>query len=114
VVNKKRNMKTITGNTYPVREQLKRLGGRWNAAVRGWEVPDENAEAAQKLVGGSAPRVRLGSQLWEECERCGTEPSYDQPGGHLCARCAGSDHPRIGTREPENTTEPHHFVGGAA
>lgn len=101
-------MKLIIGNTYPVRGQLASIGGRWNAHARGWEVPDEQAEAARKLV-ASAPvenRVRLGAQLWEECERCGAEPSYMQPGGHLCARCAQRDHPRIGGRVPYHSVEP--------
>lgn len=35
-----------------------------------------------------ARRPRLGAQLWEPCERCGNEPSYMQPNGHLCERCA--------------------------
>lgn len=101
-------MKLITGNTYPVREQLKSLGGRWSPQSQGWSVPDENAEAAQKLVAGAPAknRVRLGAQLWEQCERCGAEPSYSQPGGHLCARCAQRDHPRIDTSEPQHSVEP--------
>jgi len=48
----------------------------------------------------------LGAQLWEPCERCGNEPSYAQPGGHLCAKCAAIDHPRISTRVPYHSVEP--------
>lgn len=50
----------------------------------------------------------LGGQLWEPCDRCGSEPSYMQSGGHLCAKCAHGDHPRIGgggVTELENTDE---------
>lgn len=43
----------ITGNTYPVKEQLKALGGRWNANAKGWDVPEMNADAARKLVSGA-------------------------------------------------------------
>ncbi len=41
----------ITGNTYPVKDQLKALGGRWDANAKGWLVPDAKAAEAQKLVG---------------------------------------------------------------
>lgn len=43
-------MKTITGNTYPVRAELKALGGNWNRAQQGWDVPDEKAAQAQAMV----------------------------------------------------------------
>ena len=49
----------ITGNTYPVKDQIKALGGRWNAASKGWMVPEEKASQARALVSGapsSAPR----------------------------------------------------------
>jgi hypothetical protein len=46
---------TITGNTYPVKEQIKALGGRWNKAAQGWDVPEVNAEAARKLVESAGP-----------------------------------------------------------
>ena len=45
----------ITGNTYPVKEQIKALGGRWNAAARGWMVPTEKAAEARALVDGAGP-----------------------------------------------------------
>lgn len=44
----------ITGNTYPVKEQIKALGGRWDSRAKGWNVPIENADAARALV-ASAP-----------------------------------------------------------
>lgn len=46
---------TITGNTYPVKEQLKELGARWNRIAQGWDVPAENAEAARALVENAGP-----------------------------------------------------------
>jgi hypothetical protein len=50
----------ITGNTYPVKDQIKALGGRWNALRKGWEVPADKAGEAQALVDGapSASRSR--------------------------------------------------------
>ena len=46
---------TITGNTYPVKEQLKALGGHWNKGAQGWDVPAENAEAARGIVAAAGP-----------------------------------------------------------
>ena len=43
-------MKTITGNTYPVKERIKALGGRWNKYAQGWDVPDSVAGEVQSLV----------------------------------------------------------------
>ncbi len=43
----------ITGNTYPVKEQIKALGGRWNKRAQGWEVPSDRAEEARQLVNGA-------------------------------------------------------------
>jgi len=44
---------TIIGNTYPVKEQIKALGGRWDSRAKGWNVPIENADAARALVAGA-------------------------------------------------------------
>ena len=40
----------ITGNTYPHRQALRALGGRWNPIAQGWEVPAEIADRARALV----------------------------------------------------------------
>jgi hypothetical protein len=48
-------MTTITGNTYPHRAALKSLGGRWNAAQKQWQLPDDTAEEAQALVDRKHP-----------------------------------------------------------
>ena len=45
----------ITGNTYPVKNQIKALGGTWNRACQGWNVPAANAEAARQLVAAAGP-----------------------------------------------------------
>jgi len=44
----------ITGNTYPVKEQIKALGGRWNADQKAWMIPADKADAARKLVAGAS------------------------------------------------------------
>lgn len=48
-------MTTITGNTYPVKEQIKALGGRWNRDAQGWDVPDNRADEARALVANAGP-----------------------------------------------------------
>lgn len=45
----------VTGNTYPVKEQIKALGGTWNKAGQGWLVPEINADAAKALVANAGP-----------------------------------------------------------
>jgi predicted ATPase len=44
------NTTLITGNTYPVKDQLRALGGIWNKRLSGWLVPDERAKEARALV----------------------------------------------------------------
>lgn len=56
----------ITGNTYPVRAELKALGGTWNSTARGWEVPADRAADARAIMasaGGArrSARGRTGS-----------------------------------------------------
>jgi hypothetical protein len=53
---------TITGNTYPVKEHLKSLGGRWNADAKGWDVPASKGDEARKIVAGAASSPKSSSQ----------------------------------------------------
>lgn len=50
-------MTPITGNTFPVKDQLKALGGRWDATAKAWNVPEERAEEARALVAGAGPQA---------------------------------------------------------
>lgn len=50
-------MIAITGNTFPVKEQLKALGGRWDATAKAWNVPEERADEARALVAGAGPQA---------------------------------------------------------
>src|SRR5208282_2050354 len=43
--------KAIIGNTYPVKDQLKALGGRWSPDQHAWMVPADKANQARALVG---------------------------------------------------------------
>lgn len=45
-------MTTITGNTYPVRRELRAMGGEWDAAKKAWMVPNEKAAEARALLMG--------------------------------------------------------------
>jgi len=45
----------ITGKTYPVRFGLSRLGGKWNAEAKGYDVPASREAEALKLVAGRTP-----------------------------------------------------------
>lgn len=72
----------ICGNTYPVKDALKALGGRWDASAKGWRVPADKADEAQALVSGapkSSPRASGG-----KC-RCGRQCS---PGYSTCYHCS--------------------------
>lgn len=51
----------ITGNTYPVKDKLSALGGRWDGELKAWMVPADKADAARKLV-ASAPKSSNGSR----------------------------------------------------
>ena len=64
----------ITGNTYPVKNALKALGGRWDADAKGWRVPSSQATKAKALVAGSASASK-GTRTG--C-RCGSVEEYSK------------------------------------
>ena len=72
----------VTGNTYPVKDSLKALGARWDAAAKGWRVPADKAEAARALVSGTAPKAPTRTTAWSPCGYPGCHPSY-------CDECDG-------------------------
>jgi len=41
----------VLGNTYPVRDQIRALGGRWNPTTKLWSVPADVHAQAQALIG---------------------------------------------------------------
>lgn len=87
-------MKTITGNTYPVRQQLKDLGGRWNAAAQGWDVPDEAAGKAAEIVAAAGPaqdrgRFRAGSRSNSFRFSSGATMYQNKRGRCIDAPCCG-------------------------
>lgn len=44
----------VKGNTFPVKDQLKALGGKWDPVERAWTVPADKAAEAQALVAQNA------------------------------------------------------------
>ncbi len=81
-------MTKITGNTYPVKDQIKALGGRWNAAAKCWMIADP-AKAAQALaLVASAPRKAYASRTTAGAHR-GPYGSYRSHGGGSAANVPG-------------------------
>jgi hypothetical protein len=82
-------MKALTGNTYPVKDQIKAMGGKWDADKKAWMVPDKVYEQAVSLVSG-APKSQYKGQRGgytrrnedDECELCGKNK-------YTCGHCIG-------------------------
>ena len=49
----KMDLVAITGNTYPVRDQLKSMGARWNPDAKAWMIDPGKAEQAKAIVAGA-------------------------------------------------------------
>jgi hypothetical protein len=70
----------ITGNTYPVKDQIKALGGKWDKDAKGWRVPADKEAEAKALVANatSAPaqsRQSSGRRSFSKCQVCGVQAS---------------------------------------
>jgi hypothetical protein len=76
-------MADISGNTFPVKDRLRALGGRWNAARQCWTVPDAVAEQARELVAGAGPAKARGGRAPRTCATCGCRINY----GVYCGKC---------------------------
>lgn len=50
-------LEIIKGNTYPVKDELKALGARWDAEQKAWAVPSDRAEEARAIVAGAGPKT---------------------------------------------------------
>lgn len=94
---------TISGNTFPVKDQLRAMGGKWDPVFKTWSVPHDRAEEARRLVASAAsPRSAGGSHLgryysdlaaqdgrrsgrrgWKPCGYPGCSPRY-------CDECDGA------------------------
>lgn len=70
-------MARITGNTYPVREQLKALGGQFERHTKSWDVPESCAAEAWALVGVDPIASRDKAVAWVR-DFCGAELDAEQ------------------------------------
>ena len=73
-------MIAITGNTYPVKDQIKALGGKWDANSKSWIVPDDKAEQARALLPAVAPKQTTYRNLSSNRRNC---PDVTKP----CRKC---------------------------
>jgi hypothetical protein len=85
----------IEGNTYPVKDQLKALGCRWNGDMKRWEAPGDVVERAKAIVAGAPSKTSSGSSKRGSygfksrrigvCWECGARGPLDSDG--MCGRC---------------------------
>lgn len=71
------NTVAITGNTYPVRGKLYELGGRWDAEVKAWIVPENKADEAMAIVNGTPKQTNKFRPT--KCAVCGAQASRYVP-----------------------------------
>lgn len=80
-------MVELSGNTYPVRSQLKALGGRPVKRGTGWVwlVPDHQAEQARAIIASAGPAKPKGCGTFRRraCQTCGSGINY----GVYCGKC---------------------------
>jgi hypothetical protein len=82
-------MTVLTGNTYKVKDQLKRLGACWDAAAKHWTIDATRAAEAQAVI--DAETYTSGSGVWSStwpprtrtCKTCGCRIKY----GAYCGKC---------------------------
>lgn len=68
----------ITGNTYPVRERLRELGGTWDPVHHCWKVPESNADAARRAVRfGMVRKAAKQDRPATETKPQNSEPDFD-------------------------------------
>ncbi len=84
----------ITGNTYPVRDQLKALGATWNAAGKAWMVPAEHEEKARGIV-AAAPSSSAGRSSYGR-SRYRSDAFNGRNAGRYGGRCNCEDYPCCG------------------
>ena len=91
-------MTTITGNTYPVRDQLKALGAKWDVDRKCWMIDDAKAEEARQIVASAPAKVPAEAGKCRECGKACKAPytlcwdckcKRDQQAGK-CNKCGGA------------------------
>jgi hypothetical protein len=73
----------IVGNTFPVKDQLKALGAKWNADEKAWFISADKESEANALVAGTGTKTmgaRSGSFRPRKCVACGAMAQTDRRG----------------------------------
>jgi hypothetical protein len=89
------NKVAITGNTYPVKDQLKLLGAKWDGLKKAWLVDASRAEEAQALVAGAGPaKPRTGGgpppTICKQCQVAASRYNRIYRSG-ICSQCYRDD-----------------------
>lgn len=65
----------VSGNTYPVRDQLRALGASWDAGAKTWTIDEARLALAHAVVakGSSEPPKPF---RFTQCKQCGKRPDY--------------------------------------
>ena len=78
----------VTGNTFPVKDQLKAMGARWNPDAKAWMVEADKADAARAIVSG-APTQNKSAYRPHRCSECRCEATQYNPiyRSGVCRNC---------------------------
>src|SRR5690606_11239443 len=77
-------MKHLFGNTYPIKEQIKKAGGKWDAAYGAWKVPKEKYQELFNLIPQKLFESNNGN--WNCCADCQRSNRYLDKSGY-CLNC---------------------------
>jgi hypothetical protein len=64
----------ITGNTYPVKDQLRAMGARWDADAKAWYCMKADIQAKAQALVGTVP-AKTGGET-KRCWECGNTFTY--------------------------------------
>lgn len=88
----------VTGNTFPVKDELKKLGGAWDSLNKGWLVPENRSAEARFLVvnAGTKRARRTASTAPSHSTRTSRPRPAFKPCGYIgcnpdhCGECDGA------------------------
>ncbi len=90
------NLVAVSGNTYPVRDQLRAMGGQWDKAARAWMMPEAQAEAARAIVDGAGPVAPRSFGRSSYRPRYRSDAFTGRNAGRYGGRCNCEDYPCCG------------------
>lgn len=84
------NRAYATGNTYHIKDAIKKAGGKWDSEKKGWYVSASKEEALKKAIANAVPNHEEKSN-GGRCKSCGgvikDAPEHRAVGGY-CGECA--------------------------